>query len=135
MPRAIVLLLVVLAVCGCSFLEREPRVVDGWPIGDRVDCSARTDCGTLADTAAIELGRAEPDHAQVVDWTLHEETYYVDPRTGDKILSTSSGACCSIWLATLADGRTVAVGVGYPGVSKEAIAFRRGSAPTPAGDG
>jgi hypothetical protein len=129
MPRTIVLLILAVALAGCSTFEPQPRIVDGWAIGDPLDCTARADCQTLAETARTELGNAEPDHAAVAGWGLYDETYYVDPATGDKILSTRSGSCCEVWLATLADGRTVAVGVGYPGVSKEPMAFRLGPAP------
>ena len=129
MPRTIALLILAVGLAGCSTLEPQPRIVDGWAIGDPLDCTARADCQALADTAQIELGNAEPDHADVAGWGLYDETYYVDPATGNKILSTRSGSCCSVWLATLADGRTVAVGVGYPGISKEPMAFRLGPAP------
>jgi hypothetical protein len=53
---------------------------------------------------------------------LHHEGEFVDPSTGDRTLSVRSGGCCQVLVIELADGSTRAIGVGYPGVSDEAVA-------------
>ena len=133
MARVVVLSFVFLAVlwlAGCSLPEHDPDIVDGWAVGDRLPCDVASDCEDLANVALIELGKSEPGHAEIVTWEMHRQGYYLDHKTGHKILATTSGSCCTIWLARLADGRTVAVGVGYPGISSVPIASRLGPALT-----
>jgi hypothetical protein len=105
-------------------------VVDGWPVGDEVDCQDGT-CDELIRVAKSALQRRDSGHAAITRATLHQKTYWVNPE-GQKILTTTSGGCCRIALFELADGTRAAIGVGRPGVSSPSdkpMAFDYGPAP------
>jgi hypothetical protein len=127
--RALVLAAALLLAAGCDAFEQAPRIVDGWAIGDPIACPTTPRCELLATVALAELDRTEPGHAALVTWSMHHESWYTNREHPDgKILATRSGGCCRVWLAELADGRSVAIGVGYPGVSQEPVAVRDGPA-------
>jgi hypothetical protein len=128
MRGLITIVLTAVIATACGSLDVDPPVIDGWAVGDALDCSASPDCGRLAMVALLELDRSEPDHAAAVAWSIHREGQYRDRRTGNRILPTRSGGAPDILVVTLADGRTVAIGVGYLGVSREPIAVREGPA-------
>jgi hypothetical protein len=130
MPRwrlAAALAIVALAVLACGLLRAAPDpVIDGWPIGATVVCGAEPDCARLLDLARGRLDDRDPDHADVIAATLHREGTQVDPVTGDQILMTRSGGAPSIALFAFADGSVTAIGVGYPGISREPMVFDTG---------
>ena len=88
-------------------------VVDGWPIGNEVNCSLEQRCDELLTAARTGLASRNPGHAEVVKQTLHEEG------THGNVLTTRSGGCCWVARFRLADGSVRAIGVGYPGISTE----------------
>jgi hypothetical protein len=121
------LALLALGVLACGLLREQPDpVVDGWPIGDEVDCRARTDCVTLIDLARSALDHRDRGHVAVARVTLHNEGTLTDPVTGDHILMTRSGGGPSIAVFGLEDGTVRAIGVGYPGISREPMVFEEG---------
>lgn len=130
MPRwrlAATLIILALAVVSCGLLRAAPDpMVDGWPIGAEIDCTSRADCAALLDLARSGLDRREPGHAAVMRVTLHVEGTLVDPATGDRILLTRSGGAPSVAVFELGDGTVTAIGVGYPGVSREPMVFDEG---------
>jgi hypothetical protein len=111
-------------VIACGLL-REPvdPVISGWPVGRPVDCATRPDCARLIDLARSHLDLRDPDHAAVARVSLHDEGALVDPATGDRILRTRSGGGPSIAVFALEDGTVTAIGVGYPGISREPMVF------------
>jgi hypothetical protein len=117
-----------LTACGAS--ASAPPIIDGWSVGEAVDCAAEHDCATMLATALAKLEETEPGHAEVVRSELHREGYYLDRRTGSKILATTSGGGCTIVVLEISGGRTSAIGVCYPGVSRTPMAFREGPAET-----
>jgi hypothetical protein len=126
MPRwrvAACLIVLALAVLSCGLLRDEPDpVVDGWPVGDPVACETLPACGELTRVAALGFDQRDPGHSPIARATLHHEGTTVDPATGDKVLHMRSGSCCWVMRFELVDGTVRAIGVGYPGVSREAIA-------------
>ena len=120
---------------GCDILEPAPRILDGWSVGDAIDCPATDRCTDLARVGLAQLDADEPGHPAVTAWSMHRESYYPSTKPGEKILPTRSGGCCSVLVVTLADGRVLAIGVGFPGVSQEPMAFRAGPALTMPGLG
>jgi hypothetical protein len=119
-----------LPVAACGAGASAPPIIDGWSVGEAVDCAAEHDCATMLTTALAKLDETEPGHGQVVRSELHRESYYLDRRTGNKILATTSGGGCSIVVLEISGGRTSAIGVCYPGVSRIPMAFREGPAET-----
>jgi len=126
-PLAAFLVLLALGVPACG-LFREPAdpVIDGWPIGNEVDCASRTDCGRLLWLARERLDQRNPGHAAVTRVSLNVEGSLVDPVTGDQILLTRSGGAPLIAVFELEDGSVTAIGVGYPGISREPMVFDTG---------
>lgn len=118
--------IVALSVVACGLL-REPAdpVIDGWPVGPEVSCFD-VDCDLLLGLARDHLDRRDPGHAVVVRTTLHREGAPVNPATGEQILRTRSGGSPSIAVFELADGTVTAIGVGYPGISREPMVFEWG---------
>jgi hypothetical protein len=117
------LALLALGVIACGIL-REPAdpVIDGWPVGSEISC-ADVDCELLLGLGRDHLDRRDPGHAVVVRATLHREGTLVeiDPASGGQILRTRSGGAPSIAVFELADGTLTAIGVGYPGISREPV--------------
>ena len=125
LAACLALLALIAPACG---LLREPAdpVVDGWPVGIEVDCATRTDCGMLLRLARDRLDQRNPGHAAVTRVSLHAEGALVDATTGDRILHTRSGGSPMIVVFQLEDGTASAVGVGYPGISREPMVFDTG---------
>lgn len=115
------LTLLALGVAACGLL-REPAAptIDGWLVGPEVSFfDAERDL--LLGLAADHLDRRDPGHAVVVRATLHHEGPLLDPATGQQILRTYSGGAPKIAVFELADGTVTAIGVGYPGISREPV--------------
>jgi hypothetical protein len=117
----------VLAMCigfgaGACSLAADP-VIDTWPIGAALDCPDAASCAELVRVGVQGLDQRDPGHAQVVATYLHQEGAFVDPTTGDRIFMQRSGGCCHVLVVELADGSTHAIGVGFPGVSDQAVAI------------
>jgi hypothetical protein len=109
---------VVLAGCGAD------PVIDTWPVGPATTDCGPNDCRVLLDVARVGFDKLHPGHAAIVGATLHEEGSIVNA-SGEQVLVTRSGTA---WVARfeLADGSLHAIGVGYPGVSREPQAFPDG---------
>jgi hypothetical protein len=121
------LALLALGVLACGLLREPPDpVIDGWPVGARVDCTVRTDCEVLMGLARGRLDQRDPGHAAVARLTLHDEGTLTDPVTGSGILVTRSGGAPSIAVFELDDGTVTAIGVGYPGIAREPQVFPAG---------
>ena len=124
------LALLALGVLACGLLREAPDpVIDGWPIGTEVDCATRADCRVLLSLARDRLDARDPGHAAVARVTLRHEGTPVDPATGDRILLTRSGGAPDVAVFELEDGTVTAIGVGYPGISREPMAFDTGPQP------
>jgi hypothetical protein len=117
----LVLALVTGLVAGGCAPAADP-VIDSWPVGEPLDCPDAGRCAELVRVGLEGFDERDPGHAPVVATELHREGGFVDP-SGRRILTTRSGGCCQVLLMRLADGSTRAIGVGYPGVSDEAIAI------------
>ncbi|HYO43248.1 MAG TPA: hypothetical protein VES19_08635 [Candidatus Limnocylindrales bacterium] len=124
---AALLVLLAVGVLACGLL-REPAdpVIDGWPIGSSMNCTVRIDCDVLISLASGRLDQRDPDHAAVTRLTLHDEGTLADPVTGHRILLTRSGGAPSIAVFELEDGTVTAIGVGYPGYSRDPMVFEGG---------
>lgn len=117
MRFAPIALAVLLTAAACAPLRESP-VVDGWPVGDPLDCTTSgARCPELLAAATAGLGVRDPGHAPIVQATLHVEGVVFDDK-GNQILWTRSGACCNVARFELADGSVRAMGVGYPGSPK-----------------
>jgi hypothetical protein len=114
----------VVAACGAVPGE-EGSVVDHWPVGPARTCSGdqAERCEALVGVGRSGLDERNPGHPAIVSLELHQEGPMVDPSTGDKMLVTRSGGCCSVLVMRLQDGSTTAIGVGYPGISQVPMAF------------
>lgn len=115
-------LLMALSLGACMPASGDP-IVDTWPIGPAAECSDAPTCDELVRVGLVGLEKRDPGHAAVVSTRLHVEGVFVDPSTGHQILMTRSGGCCRVLVVELADGSTRAIGVGYPGISREAVAI------------
>ena len=115
------LAILALSVVACGLL-REPAdaVIDGWTVGPEVSFFDG-ERELLLGLASDHLDRRDPGHAVVVRATLHSEGGLIDPATGRQILSTRSGGAPRIAVFELADGTVTAIGVGYPGISREPV--------------
>lgn len=123
--RIAIVAAIVLAAAACTTLRESP-VVDGWPVGDPLDCTTpRARCPELLAEATAGLGRRELGHAPIVRATLHIEGVVLDD-DGNQILWTRSGACCNVALFELEDGSVHAIGVGYPGIARDPVAIDYG---------
>ena len=114
---ALGLAVLAVALLGCGPAP-EPAfaVVDGWPIGHVAECRPDDRCPEPLATAVAGLARRDPGHAAIVRTTLHQEA----------VLSTRSGACCTVARFELADGTVRAIGVGYLGISRDLKVIDRG---------
>jgi hypothetical protein len=108
-------------IVGC-FPQAGDPVIDGWPVGAALPCTPEQKCQELLAAASAGLDRRNPGHADVVEGTLHAEGRTVNA-SGETILITRSGSCCSVALFTLTDGTVRAIGVGYPGISTTPMAI------------
>ena len=96
-------------------------VVDGWSIGDPVDCRQNDECEDFIPAAVAGLDRRDPGHPAIVDVRLHQQG-----KPGQPILQTCSGGCAVVAVFHLLDGSVRAIGVGTPGVSREPMTFDYG---------
>ena len=111
------------AGCGLLVPSGADPVIDTWPVGPAYDCPDAVRCEEQIAAGLAGLTTRNPGHAAVVDARLHVEGAYVDPVSGNRVLMTRSGGCCRVLVVELADGTTRAIGVGYPGISREAVAI------------
>jgi len=102
------------------------QVVDGWPIGERLDCGA--ECETYLTVAEAGLDRRDPGHAPIVDVALHRQGTYELEGGGSYLPVCSGGSCPSVAVFRLSDGSIRAIGVGSPGISTEVRASDWGPA-------
>lgn len=121
--REVLLLAFLLALVSGACREDASPVIDTWPVGERLDCDDARTCDELVAVGLVGLTDRDPGHAPVVSARLHHEGVVVDPSTGHRILMIRSGGCCHVLVVELADGSTRAIGVGYPGISQEAVAI------------
>jgi hypothetical protein len=112
----------VLAGCGLAPTGGDP-IIDTWPVGPPYQCEDLKRCEEQIAAGLEGLAVRNPGHAPVAAARLHVEGAYVDPASGNRILVTRSGGCCRVLVVELADGTTRAIGVGYPGISREAVAI------------
>jgi hypothetical protein len=132
--RATVLVLAFLAplaagACAPADLARGDPVIDTWPVGEPLDCAEVRSCDELVAVGLAGLDDRDPGHAPVVETHLRREGAFVDPTTGEQIRFIRSGGCCHVLVLELADRSTRAIGVGYPGISKTAVAIPWEAAP------
>jgi hypothetical protein len=110
-----------LVLCGCG-VTPDP-LIDTWPVGASAACPDTQRCEALVAAGLAGLDARDPGHAAVVATELRDEGVILDPSTGHQILMARSGGCCAVLLVRLADGTTRAIGVGYPGISREPVAI------------
>ena len=116
---------IALVVVACSPNAPSP-VIDTWPVGEEYACDAGdARCQALIPTAIAGLDARNPGHAPVLSVSLHREGALLGP-SGEQILMTRSGDCCSVAVLQLANGEIRAIGVGYPGVSDVPVAIPEG---------
>jgi hypothetical protein len=119
------LMLAAVLVATCQLFVRSDPVVNGWPIGSDVPCSAEARCLVLLATATAGLDLRDPGHPPVVASTLHREGATFDAN-GNRLLYTSSGALYVVVRFELADGSVMAIGVGAAGPDPTVRAFDYG---------
>lgn len=100
-------------------------VVNGWPIGREVPCSADARCTDFLATARAGLDLRDPGHPAVVRSTLHTEGATVDAN-GNRAIYARSGAIYVVVRFELADGSVKAIGVGAAGPDPTVMAFNYG---------
>jgi hypothetical protein len=103
--RAGVLAVLLLSSAAC----RPQTWIDGYPIGDAIDCSDGQ-CARFTDFAAQTLDRARPGHPVIVS----VQVYLPDFRgpDGELLLAARSGGSDHVVVLTLADGTVEALYVG-----------------------
>ncbi|HEY7523965.1 MAG TPA: hypothetical protein VH720_09990 [Candidatus Limnocylindrales bacterium] len=116
-------LAVSLVAAACTPTQAADPIVDTWPIGEAYDCPEGAACQDLIRVGLAGLDARDPGHPPAVATQLHHEGTFEQPKTRKRIVMTRSGRCCQVLVVRLADGSTHAIGVGYPGVSKEAVAI------------
>jgi hypothetical protein len=114
------LVLAAIVLAGCA--SGPDPIIDSWPVGGRYECSTDRRCDELIRVGLAGIDKRDPDHAAVTAVELHSEGTFVDPVTGNKLLMSRSGSLC-VLVVRLDDGGMSAIGVGYPGVSQEPMAF------------
>ena len=120
-PILIIFVLAAGLVVGACAPAPDP-VIDTWPVGGPLDCPDAGRCADLVRVGLQGLDQRDRGHARVIATELHWEGSFVHP-SGGRILTTRSGGCCQVLVVHLADGSTRAIGVGYPGISDEAVAI------------
>jgi hypothetical protein len=121
-------LLVAALLVACQGVGRSDPVVDGWPIGPEVSCTAEARCAELIAIAVAALDLRDRGHAAVVRAVLHADGKTFDPK-GNQLLYTSSGRSYGVVRFELADGSVRAIGLGGAGGDPTIRAFDHGIAP------
>lgn len=121
-PALVLVLLGALLAGSCAPAAADP-IIDTWPVGEAVDCAQPPSCDELTRVGLAGLTTRDPGHAPVLEARLHREGAFVDPTTGETILTVRSGGCCHVLVVRLTDGSTRAIGVGFVGVSDRPIAI------------
>ena len=116
-----------LTLTGCGFLSNSNlpgTVIDGWRIGQPMDCptGGRSECVDYIPAAIAGFDQRDPDHLPISSTVLYNRG---DP-LGNSLLQTCSGGCPVIAVFLLIDGSFRAIGVGTPGVSTEPMTFDYG---------
>jgi len=120
--RAILVGLALAAVIfSCGGLVSDPKI-DTWPIGAPTTDCLRRSCEEMIDAARTRIDIRNRGHADVVTVTIHELGKVVDAQ-GQIVLTTRSGGPPRVVVFELADGTRRAIGVAYPGISKDPIAM------------
>ena len=114
------LLGVTLVGCGLVRPSQSP-VIDGWRVGPVLDCGPDDRCPELLGAVRAAYDERYPGHPAIEGLALHREGVDVDPVTGDTILRTRSGGPVHVAVFELADGTVRALGVGFPGISREPV--------------
>jgi hypothetical protein len=117
-----------LLVAAGACASPETAVIDTWRVGATLDCGDAR-CRTALDAGLRGLTVRDRGQAPVESASLHAQATCRDPATGQEILSTRSGGPIWVLVATLADGSTHAIGVGYPGISQDPVVFDWDSGP------
>jgi len=114
-----VILLLAFFAAACAERPQADPVIDTWPVGGPVTCEER--CLPAIEAATDALAAREPGHPAIARVTLHAFGRQVDAE-GRILIQMTSG---SRWVAVfeLEDDSVRAIGVGYPGVSREPIAM------------
>ena len=98
------------------------QVIDGWPIGAQTKDCLRGSCEVMIDAARVRLDVRDRGHAYVVTVTIHEVGKVVNAQ-GRIVLTNGSGGSPRVVRFKLADGTRRAIGVGYPGISRDPVAM------------
>lgn len=117
------LLAIVLGGCG-PVRATAPPIVDGWRVGPVLECAPDDRCPELVGAVRAGIGAGEPAVESIV---LHREGVRIDPATGGTVLNTRSGGPIHVAVVTLADGTVRAIGVGFPGISREPVVLGPGT--------
>jgi len=88
---------------GCA---NAPPVIDGWEIGEPVNCGSEVPCNQYAQAATNRLDRVAPGHAPIVSIEVRDQAR-IHARSGGSIL---------VVVLRMADGSTRAFGVGHAGI-------------------
>lgn len=115
-----VALLVVGFTSGCMLSPIGPTV-DGWAIGDPVDCTRHEECDEFITAAINAFDRRDPGHRPIAEVRLHDQG-----RPGAPILHTCSGGCAVVAVFRLVDGSVRAIGVATPGIETTPMTFDYG---------
>jgi len=121
-----VVLLLGMLVAGCRDDVRADPVIDTFPVGSLADCRER--CLPAIAVATDAFDALAPGHPAIVKVTLHDLGREVNA-AGEVILQLRSGGPMWVAVFELEDGSVRAIGVGYPGVSREPVAFDSHDAP------
>jgi hypothetical protein len=98
--RSVVSVLALVLLGGCI---NGPVVIDGWEIGDPVNCGSEVACDEYVHTASKELDRAAPNHPPIVSI---EVRYH----------ARGGGRANLVVVLELRDGSTRAFGVAHVGI-------------------
>lgn len=110
-----------LAIVACGAPRSDPTI-DTWPIGASTSDCLRGSCEVMIDAARVRLDIRNRGHADVVTATIHEVGKFVNAQ-GQTVLTNGSGGSPRVVVFELADGTRRAIGVGYPGISRDPVAM------------
>ena len=128
MPRwrlAATLAILALAVRPAACCGRRPiPVVDGWPIGPELDCTTRDDCAHAAGLARERLDRRDSGPCRRLGGQPAPRGHAPRPSDRRAHPADPQRRIPVIAVFELGDGTMTAIGVGYPGISREPIVVR-----------